>query len=158
MSYDFENVLMEELKKNSYVKFLDRTVSIPVPVSIQAPAFRLPVLETPSQSSPPCNLNLPPLRLANSSFLIIKKILSTCWILNIFVGIALLTGRPEKLPDVCYSWWVLASLKIIGRIHWIDKKKLEMFILACQDDETGGFADRPGDMVRFLSCKLLLSV
>ena len=30
-------------------------------------------------------------------------------------------GRPEKLPDVCYSWWVLASLKIIGKIHWIDK-------------------------------------
>ena len=33
----------------------------------------------------------------------------------------LLAGRPEKLPDVCYSWWVLASLKIIGRIHWISK-------------------------------------
>jgi len=30
-------------------------------------------------------------------------------------------GRPEKLPDVCYSWWVLASLKIIGRLHWIDR-------------------------------------
>uniref|UniRef100_A0A3B3SBZ3 Geranylgeranyl transferase type-2 subunit beta n=1 Tax=Paramormyrops kingsleyae TaxID=1676925 RepID=A0A3B3SBZ3_9TELE len=58
-----------------------------------------------------------------------------------------LNGRPEKLPDVCYSWWVLASLKIIGRIHWIDKSKLRTFILACQDEETGGFADRPGDMV-----------
>lgn len=58
-----------------------------------------------------------------------------------------LNGRPEKLPDVCYSWWVLASLKIIGRIHWIDKSKLEKFILACQDEETGGFADRPGDIV-----------
>ncbi|MED6267967.1 hypothetical protein CHARACLAT_017491 [Characodon lateralis] len=58
-----------------------------------------------------------------------------------------LNGRPEKLPDVCYSWWVLASLKIIGRIHWIDKAKLRRFILACQDEETGGFADRPGDMV-----------
>uniref|UniRef100_A0A3Q2P405 Geranylgeranyl transferase type-2 subunit beta n=1 Tax=Fundulus heteroclitus TaxID=8078 RepID=A0A3Q2P405_FUNHE len=58
-----------------------------------------------------------------------------------------LNGRPEKLPDVCYSWWVLASLKIIGRIHWIDKDKLRRFILACQDEETGGFADRPGDMV-----------
>ncbi|XP_036842656.1 geranylgeranyl transferase type-2 subunit beta isoform X4 [Oncorhynchus mykiss] len=58
-----------------------------------------------------------------------------------------LNGRPEKLPDVCYSWWVLASLKIIGRIHWIDKSKLRSFILACQDEETGGFADRPGDMV-----------
>ena len=58
-----------------------------------------------------------------------------------------LNGRPEKLPDVCYSWWVLASLKIIGRAHWLDKDKLVKFILASQDDETGGFADRPGDMV-----------
>jgi len=32
-------------------------------------------------------------------------------------------GRPEKLPDVCYSWWVLASLKVIGKLHWIDKVK-----------------------------------
>ncbi|CAD7682529.1 unnamed protein product [Nyctereutes procyonoides] len=32
-----------------------------------------------------------------------------------------LNGRSEKLPDVCYSWWVLASLKIIGRLHWIDR-------------------------------------
>lgn len=58
-----------------------------------------------------------------------------------------LNGRPEKLPDVCYSWWVVASLKIIGRLHWIDKAKLSQFILACQDEETGGFADRPNDMV-----------
>lgn len=58
-----------------------------------------------------------------------------------------LNGRPEKLPDVCYSWWVLASLKIIGKLHWIDKEKMMRFILACQDEETGGFADRPGDMV-----------
>ena len=63
---------------------------------------------------------------------------------NLLPSLALL-----KLPDVCYSWWVLASLKIIGRIHWIDKSKLRSFILACQDDETGGFADRPGDMVRY---------
>lgn len=58
-----------------------------------------------------------------------------------------LNGRPEKLPDVCYSWWVLSSLKIIGKLHWINKEKLVKFILACQDEETGGFADRPGDMV-----------
>lgn len=58
-----------------------------------------------------------------------------------------LNGRPEKLPDVCYSWWVLASLKIIGRIDWIDKEKLSNFILASQDDETGGISDRPGDIV-----------
>ncbi|KAF3857950.1 hypothetical protein F7725_011151 [Dissostichus mawsoni] len=62
-------------------------------------------------------------------------------------GFLSLTGQLHQLPDVCYSWWVLASLKIIGRIHWIDKAKLRSFILACQDEETGGFADRPGDMV-----------
>lgn len=58
-----------------------------------------------------------------------------------------LNGRPEKLPDVCYSWWVLSALKIIGKLHWISKDKLCEFILASQDDESGGFADRPGDMV-----------
>lgn len=58
-----------------------------------------------------------------------------------------LNGRPEKLPDVCYSWWVLASLAILGKVHWIDNEKLIKFILASQDDETGGIADRPGDIV-----------
>lgn len=57
-----------------------------------------------------------------------------------------LNGRPEKLPDVCYSWWVLASLTILGRSHWISNEKLEEFILSCQDADTGGFSDRPGNM------------
>ena len=56
-------------------------------------------------------------------------------------------GRPEKLPDVCYSWWVLSALAMIGRLHWISRARLRDFILACQDAESGGFADRPGDMV-----------
>jgi geranylgeranyl transferase type-2 subunit beta len=43
-----------------------------------------------------------------------------------------LNGRPEKKPDVCYSWWVLSSLAMIGKLHWIDAKKLESFILKCQ--------------------------
>jgi geranylgeranyl transferase type-2 subunit beta len=57
-----------------------------------------------------------------------------------------LNGRPEKLPDVCYSWWVVASLRIIGRLDWLDKNQLRKFIMACQDVETGGFSDRPNDM------------
>ncbi|XP_057664892.1 geranylgeranyl transferase type-2 subunit beta [Diorhabda carinulata] len=57
-----------------------------------------------------------------------------------------LNGRPEKLPDVCYSWWVLSSLTILGRLCWINASSLKNFILACQDTETGGFADRPGDV------------
>lgn len=43
-----------------------------------------------------------------------------------------LNGRPEKLPDVCYSWWVLASLTIMGRLHWISADKLKQFILSSQ--------------------------
>lgn len=43
-----------------------------------------------------------------------------------------LNGRPEKLEDVCYSWWVLTSLAMIDRIHWIDAEKLTRFILRCQ--------------------------
>lgn len=56
-------------------------------------------------------------------------------------------GRPEKLEDSCYSWWVLSSLKMINKVHWIDREKLIQFILKCQDPELGGIADRPGDMV-----------
>ena len=67
-------------------------------------------------------------------------------IVNIHDLIGGLNGRPEKLPDVCYSWWVLASLAILGRLHWIDKDKMVTFIHACQDSETGGFSDRPGDI------------
>ncbi|KAG0255857.1 hypothetical protein DFQ27_006030, partial [Actinomortierella ambigua] len=58
-----------------------------------------------------------------------------------------LNGRPEKLEDVCYSWWVLSSLSMIKRLHWIDADKLAHFILTAQDTETGGFSDRPGNMV-----------
>mmetsp|Transcript_12307 Transcript_12307/g.22329 ORF Transcript_12307/g.22329 Transcript_12307/m.22329 type:complete len:385 (-) Transcript_12307:124-1278(-) len=57
-----------------------------------------------------------------------------------------LNGRPEKQADVCYSWWILSALSILGRVHWISGDKLASFILQCQDDDDGGIADRPGDM------------
>jgi geranylgeranyl transferase type-2 subunit beta len=56
-------------------------------------------------------------------------------------------GRPMKLVDVCYAWWVGTSLAMVGKQDWIDKKRLTEFILRCQDPENGGVADRPGDMV-----------
>ena len=34
--------------------------------------------------------------------------------------------------------------------------KLRSFMLACQDEETGGFADRPGDVVILLFVFLLV--
>jgi geranylgeranyl transferase type-2 subunit beta len=57
-----------------------------------------------------------------------------------------LNGRPEKQADVCYSWWILSSLSILGRIRWIDGAKLCDFIIQCQDSEDGGIADRPDNM------------
>jgi len=57
-----------------------------------------------------------------------------------------LNGRPEKLADVCYSWWVLSSLAAINKLEWIDKASLTSFILSCQDNEDGGISDKPGNM------------
>jgi geranylgeranyl transferase type-2 subunit beta len=56
-----------------------------------------------------------------------------------------LNGRPQKLPDVCYSWWVLSALSCLDRLHWINGDKLVAWILECQDPDAGGFADRPND-------------
>jgi geranylgeranyl transferase type-2 subunit beta len=56
-----------------------------------------------------------------------------------------LNGRPEKAPDVCYSWWVLSSLAVLRRAHWVDAAALARFILAAQDGAKGGIADRGED-------------
>lgn len=58
-----------------------------------------------------------------------------------------LNGRPEKLPDVCYSWWVLSCLGMLGKLCYIDGEKLKEFILSCQDPDTGGISDRPSKEV-----------
>ncbi|KAG5177894.1 putative rab geranylgeranyl transferase type II beta subunit, partial [Tribonema minus] len=57
-----------------------------------------------------------------------------------------LNGRPEKQADVCYSWWILSALAILGRRAWIDGAALARFILRCQDGDGGGVAERPGNM------------
>ena len=43
-----------------------------------------------------------------------------------------LNGRPEKQADVCYSWWILSALSILGKVDWIDTARLANFILDCQ--------------------------
>lgn len=58
-----------------------------------------------------------------------------------------LNGRPSKLPDVCYSWWVLSTLAILKKADWIDFDKLTEFILNCQDPKKGGISDRPDNEV-----------
>jgi geranylgeranyl transferase type-2 subunit beta len=77
---------------------------------------------------------------------IVKRDVLAWWLCERQLPSGGLNGRPEKLPDVCYSWWVLSSLTLLGRLHWISGEKLKKFILACQDTESGGFSDRPGDV------------
>ncbi|KAI0029533.1 rab geranylgeranyltransferase [Vararia minispora EC-137] len=57
-----------------------------------------------------------------------------------------LNGRPQKLEDVCYSFWALSALSVLRKLHWIDAAALTSFILSAQDMEVGGIADRPGNM------------
>lgn len=47
---------------------------------------------------------------------------------------------------ICISnRWVLASLSMLDRVHWIDKGALQNFILEAQDERRGGISDRPDD-------------
>lgn len=57
-----------------------------------------------------------------------------------------LNGRSEKQADVCYSWWNLSALSILGRVPYISGERLASFVLKCQDPDDGGIADRPEDM------------
>lgn len=43
-----------------------------------------------------------------------------------------LNGRPEKLEDVCYSFWVLSAMSILNKLTWINADKLIAFILSGQ--------------------------
>ena len=92
-----------------------------------------------------------------SSLHCIDKDLLGWWLSERQVKSGGLNGRPEKLPNVgysflnwdflwtcdfyhwwsyCvttgYSWWVLSSLIMIDRVHWIDMAKLVKFILDCK--------------------------
>jgi hypothetical protein len=58
-----------------------------------------------------------------------------------------LNGRPEKLQDVCYSWWCLSCLAILGRLHWIDRGALTNFILWCQVGGARGGGEHSRDGV-----------
>lgn len=48
-------------------------------------------------------------------------------------------GRPNKPSDTCYTFWIGASLAILGQHHLINHKRLNAFCLKNQDS-FGGFA------------------
>lgn len=59
-----------------------------------------------------------------------------------------LNGRPEKKEDVCYSWWVMSSMAMLDKLHWIDGQKLTSFILQCQVGSVFSSASSPSDHER----------
>lgn len=49
-------------------------------------------------------------------------------------------GRPGKPSDTCYSFWVGATLKLLGVSNFSDAEQNKAFILNTQDSLIGGFA------------------
>jgi len=49
-------------------------------------------------------------------------------------------GRPNKPEDTCYSFWVGATLSLLGRLDLCDKDASRLFVLSTQDPVTGGLA------------------
>ncbi len=50
--------------------------------------------------------------------------------------------------QVCYSWWCLSCLAILGRLHWIDRDALSAFILDCQVHRRSGVRSAAQDTTR----------
>ena len=47
-------------------------------------------------------------------------------------------GRPNKDQDTCYSFWIGASLRLLGRDDLLDHRALRTFVMKCQTS-VGGF-------------------
>ncbi|XP_069172496.1 geranylgeranyl transferase type-1 subunit beta isoform X2 [Procambarus clarkii] len=54
-----------------------------------------------------------------------------------------LQGRPNKPPDTCYTFWIGASLKLLGGLNLLNLEALRQFVLSTQDPITGGLAKYP---------------
>lgn len=56
-------------------------------------------------------------------------------------------GRPNKLVDTCYSFWIGAALKILDAFQFTDPVANRQYIMTTQDKLTGGFSKWPGSTV-----------
>lgn len=55
-------------------------------------------------------------------------------------------GRPHKAIDTCYSFWVGASINLLGHGVLIDAEANRAFLMTTQNDRGGGFAKWPNTM------------
>ncbi|XP_029208313.2 geranylgeranyl transferase type-1 subunit beta-like isoform X1 [Acropora millepora] len=53
-------------------------------------------------------------------------------------------GRPNKPVDTCYSFWVGASLKLLGSFCSVDFLSNRDYLISTQASVTGGFSKWPG--------------
>lgn len=54
-------------------------------------------------------------------------------------------GRPNKLQDSCYSWWVGGALAVLGEARLVSAPHLSAFLVQCQRNKYGGFSKYPRD-------------
>lgn len=67
--------------------------------------------------------------------------------INTGTGFEGMNGRPNKVADTCYAWWVIASLHILGKGELYDRSALRMYLLEkAQHPVLGGFGKFPGDL------------
>ncbi|XP_053694696.1 geranylgeranyl transferase type-1 subunit beta [Sabethes cyaneus] len=53
-------------------------------------------------------------------------------------------GRPNKPVDTCYSFWIGATLKILGAFELTSYKDNRQYVFSTQDKTVGGFSKWPG--------------
>lgn len=51
-------------------------------------------------------------------------------------------GRPNKLQDVCYGFWIGASLDILGHFDLVNHESLKEFLMT-SEHKIGGFGKDP---------------
>lgn len=47
-------------------------------------------------------------------------------------------GRPNKLEDTCYSYWIGGTLKLLDSVDLLDQQQLNAYVMSCQT-QLGGF-------------------
>lgn len=52
-------------------------------------------------------------------------------------------GRPNKLTDTCYSFWVGGALKMLNVFHLTDFMANREFVMSTEDSVVGGFSKWP---------------
>lgn len=55
-------------------------------------------------------------------------------------------GRPNKVEDTCYSYWIGGTLQLLNSHHLLDREQLKKFVLECQNRAFGGFGKAIGAM------------